>query len=273
MKILGTAFIIIILLYGFQAWTVLANQEELLFEGAQLSEDRLQEVNNIPETEEVLIDTEDGETLHGWIKQSNEELSPLLIYFGGNGEEASQAMESHSLPENWAGLYINYRDYGKSSGTPSEQKLFEDSREIFDYAASRKDIDSSRIVVMGRSMGTASAAHLSLTEQTAGTILVSPYDTRTRLQQERFPYLPHGTFIRHPFEVSEMAEEINSPLLGITGTDDEVIPPSHSYETFSKWSGPVTTIELAGYHHNNLQQSPLFWEGIHSFLSDISSNS
>lgn len=267
MKIIGLTLVIIIMIYSIQAWTVLANQDDLLFEGADLSEERIEEINQMPDTEEIHLKTADGATLHGWMKLSGERESPLLIYFGGNGEEASQALESHHLPEEWSGLYINYRSYGKSSGTPSEQTLFKDGRLIFEYAANRKEINESSIVVMGRSMGTAAAAHVSLTKKTAGTILVSPYDTRTELQQERYPYLPHGTFIKHPFKVSAMAANIESPLLGIVGVEDEVIPPSHSQQTFQRWKGPVQTLELEGYNHNNLHQAPLYWEEIHSFLN------
>lgn len=271
MKAAGAIILLFALIYGFQAWAVLGNQDELLFQGAELSEQSKETANQQDNTEEIHFETSDGEILHGWLHHAEdaEDDVPLVIYFGGNGEEASQAMESHQLPQSWASLYMNYRSYGNSTGSPSEENLAQDGRELFEYMANRDEVNESSIVAMGRSMGTGVAAHVSYAKDTAATILVSPYDSRTELQKERHPFLPHGTFIQHPFEVSTMAQSIETPLLGITAAEDEVIPPDHSKVTLNEWSGPVTHVHIAEHHHNNINQAPEFDETVSDFLNDL----
>lgn len=273
MKAAGIMLVLFAVIYGFQAWAVLGNQEELLFQGAELSEQRKEMINSQDGTEEVQLETADGETLHGWLRHAvgNDE-APILIYFGGNSEEASRAMESHNIPESWAALYMNYRSYGESTGTPSEDKLFEDGEALFDYVADREEFDSSAVVVMGRSMGTGVATHVSYSKETLATILISPYDSRRELQKDRHPFLPYGTFIRHPFEVSTMAQSIETPLLGLTANEDEVISPEHSEVTFEQWQGPVTRVQIENHHHNNINHAQEFDESIEAFLEQVLQN-
>lgn len=50
-------------------------------------------------------------------------------------------------------LLVEYRGYGLSEGSPSEQGLYIDAQTAFDYLMLRNDIDRSKIVVFGRSLG------------------------------------------------------------------------------------------------------------------------
>ncbi|TVP82813.1 MAG: hypothetical protein EA344_11125 [Alkalicoccus sp.] len=259
--------------YLFHAWQVLGSQEDMLFIGADITEDRIDEVNSEwNNTEELYLETEDGEILHGWIQHAGTTPAPLLMYFGGNAEEASAGIEQYDIPDDWSVLFMNYRSYGNSSGEPEESTLFKDALLLYDYASSHEKVKESRIAVMGRSMGTAPAAHTARNRDPAGVILISPYDSREELQSHRYPYLPISAFIRHPFEVSNMAEQSEAPLLGITASEDRVIPPDHSYVTFNNWNGDVHQVELEGFGHNSLHQSRDFHDEIKNFLSEIESS-
>ncbi|NJP38146.1 alpha/beta hydrolase [Alkalicoccus luteus] len=259
-----------LLFYGLHFYQAIVNQEENLFQGASLSNDRIEQVNEaFPSSEEVVIDS-DGAELHGWFLPSSlDEAAPLFIYFGGNAEEASRAMESLPLPDEWHGLFVNYRGYGKSTGEPSQDAFFSDAEALYDFGASHHAVDQSMIVSGGRSMGTGTAAYLASERPVAATILISPYDSRKALQQHRHPWLPAGTFIRHPFPVSTMAETVETPLLVFTGSEDMVIPPEHSLVTAETWAGRTEHIELPGYDHNNVTQAEDFHEAFARFLEEL----
>jgi len=55
---------------------------------------------------------------------------------------------------------VEYRGYGKSTGTPSEKELQSDAQVVLDYLANRRDIDPNRIIVFGLSLGGAVACNL-----------------------------------------------------------------------------------------------------------------
>ncbi|URD82647.1 Prolyl oligopeptidase family [Musa troglodytarum] len=55
---------------------------------------------------------------------------------------------------------LSYRGYGESDGHPSQHGIIMDSQAALDHLTQRKDIDTSRIVVFGRSLGGAVGAVL-----------------------------------------------------------------------------------------------------------------
>lgn len=48
---------------------------------------------------------------------------------------------------------LEYRGYGLSQGSPSEEGLYMDARAGIDYLANRNDINTNEIIVFGRSLG------------------------------------------------------------------------------------------------------------------------
>eukprot|EP01018_Ginkgo_biloba_P005367 Gb_14814 [translate_table: standard] len=55
---------------------------------------------------------------------------------------------------------LSYRGYGASDGYPSQHGIINDAQAALDYLLQRTDIDTSRIVVFGRSLGGAVGAAL-----------------------------------------------------------------------------------------------------------------
>lgn len=76
-------------------------------------------------------------------------------------EQASQQYHCFRL-SNVSGFYhklninillVEYRGYGLSEGSPSEQGLYMDAQAAFDYIMERNDIDRTQIILFGRSLG------------------------------------------------------------------------------------------------------------------------
>ena len=260
-------------LTALQFAMVVWNQEEQLFFESSISQTDREDASRHDLIENITLQTEDNKTLHGWLRHpedAEEEPGPLLIYFGGNAEESTRAALSHDWFGDYRAVFMNYRGYGDSTGEPGEDAIFDDAVTIHDSLAERDDIDGEQIVSFGRSMGSAPATHLAQVRDLAGTVLIAPYDSRVRVQEHRHPLLPVGSFIRHPFKVSEMAKSITSPLFLITGSDDQVIPPEHSFVTRDNWEGDVTASHYDGYGHNDLQLHPDYEHDIRSFLDTLS---
>ncbi len=112
----------------------------------------------------------DGKRLHGWIVKGAMVPAPIVIYFGGNAEEVSWTLADAGWPREWTIAGLNYRGYGASEGVPGEPELTADALAIYDAVTLRQDIDPRRIVVFGRSLGTAVAAHLAAARTVAGAV-------------------------------------------------------------------------------------------------------
>ena len=212
----------------------------------------------------------DGTHLRGWIVKGATGPAPAVIYFGGNAEEVSWTLSDARWPREWAIAGVNYRGYGASEGKPGEIALKADALLIYDAVAKREDIDSKRIVVFGRSLGTGVAAHVAAQRQVAGAILASPYDSMTAIGKLHYPYLPVSLLLRHPFDAAADAKNNRMPLLAIVGDSDTIVPPARSRALFDAWAGPKTWLAIPGADHNDLGARDEFWQGVARFLAERS---
>src|SRR6266568_6022210 len=159
----------------------------------------------------------DGTHLRGWIVKGSAAPAPAVIYFGGNAEEVSWTLADAHWPREWSIVGVNYRGYGASEGAPGETALTADALAIYDAVVRREDVDPRRIVVFGRSLGTAIATHLAVERPVAGAVLVSPYDSMTAIGQKHYPRLPVSLLLRHRFDAIPDAQRNTMPLLAIVG--------------------------------------------------------
>jgi pimeloyl-ACP methyl ester carboxylesterase len=132
----------------------------------------------------------------------------------------------------------------------------------------RDDIDSRRIVVFGRSIGTALAVHLAAERPAVGAVLVSPFDSLTAIGKKHYPWLPVSLLLRHRFETLADAKRNRMPMLTIVGDSDGIIPPERSRALFDVWGGPKTWLAIPGADHNELGGEENFWKGVMEFLSE-----
>ncbi|KAI1491175.1 Alpha/Beta hydrolase protein [Biscogniauxia mediterranea] len=84
----------------------------------------------------------------------------VVISFHGNAGHIAQAVRPDSFhtitdTSNYHVLTIDYRGFGRSTGSPSEEGLIQDGATVVDWVMHVAGIPPSRIVVMGQSLGTA----------------------------------------------------------------------------------------------------------------------
>lgn len=210
----------------------------------------------------------DGPHLRGWIVKGTTVPRPVVLYFGGNAEEVSWTLADVRWPREWTIVGLNYRGYGTSEGAPGEAALTADALAIYDAVGQREEIDPRRIVVFGRSLGTAMAARVAAERPVAGVILVSPFDSLTAIGKKHYPWLPVSLLLRHRFDTREDARRARAPLLAIVGEDDSIIPPERSQALFDAWAGPKSWRVVPGADHNSLGSSELYWTTIARFLAE-----
>ena len=114
--------------------------------------------------EELSIPVAGGEKIGGRLYTAGP-MSPTLLFFHGNGEIVE---DYHDLGTLYARMGCNfmpvdYRGYGRSSGTPSVTAMMGDCHDILTYAAGHLSErgHGGPIVAMGRSLGSASAIELA----------------------------------------------------------------------------------------------------------------
>jgi uncharacterized protein len=191
--------------------------------------------------------------------------APDRLYYGGNAEDVTgQAFEP--WPEDWALALVNYRGYGASEGRPSERALCADAEVVLDALARHPNVDPTRIVLAGRSLGTGVATHVAARRPVRGVVLISPYDSMVALARHHYPFLPVRWLLRHRFDSIARAPGIRAPLLAIAGERDAVVPLARSRRLFDAWGGPKRWVVILGANHDDLARQRPFWEPIRAFL-------
>jgi len=225
--------------------------------------------------EEVKLPTSDEVTLHGWLRRPKTarpgERFPLVIVFGGARRETSWIIDRTGNPDHWGWLFINYRGFGLSEGDPSERVVLEDTRLIYDYAASRADVDPTKIVVLGRSLGAYFTVALANSRNLRGAILATPFDSIAAVGAERYPWLPLGLMLNGRYDAAVMAPKINIPALFVLAENDNVTPVENGAALARAWGGPQRTVTLAGARHYGVERRPEFWSAVDEFLREIDS--
>jgi pimeloyl-ACP methyl ester carboxylesterase len=248
--------------FGVSATAWLA-QDRLIFFPQPLAS-----TSHLPARAEPLeVTAGDGTKLRGWILRGTLSPAPTLIYFGGNAEEVSWTLADPRWPREWTIVAVNYRGYGASEGTPGEPALTADALAIHDAVARGDGIDPRRIVVFGRSLGTALAVRVAAARPVAGVVLVSPYDSLAAIGRVHYPWLPVSLLLRHRFDTLADAGRIEAPLLAVVAGDDAIIPTARSRAVYDAWAGPKTWQLVPGADHNTLGADEPFWAGIAAFLA------
>jgi hypothetical protein len=246
-------------------------QEKLIFFPQPLSREEAATIRKMYlHAESIAIRTPDNVIIRGWfVKNSQLPVAPLIIYFGGNAEEVSYLVHEAEKVDGWSLALINYRGYGLSEGKPGEKNLCNDALVVYDYFVRRPDVDSGKIVVMGRSLGTGVAVSLASLRKVRGLILVSPYESLLSVAKEVYPFLPVSLLLKHRFDSAAKAPLITAPLLAIVASDDTIIHRRHSERLVEKWGGPHSLVAIEGVDHNAISDSALYWETIQRFLQAL----
>jgi pimeloyl-ACP methyl ester carboxylesterase len=177
-----------------------------------------------------------------------------LIYFGGNAEDVSrslpllaQAFPGHSL------YLLHYRGYGGSEGRPTEAALVADARALFDQVRRRH----SRVVVVGRSLGSGLAVRVASVRRVARLVLVTPYDSIVGIAAEQYPFMPVSLLMTDRYESFRYAPGVRAPTHIIAAGEDRIIPRASTEQLFRRFAPGVARMDVVrGAGHNSIAQDP-----------------
>ena len=183
-----------------------------------------------------------------------------LIYFGGNAEDVSQDVSDLVAAFPNSAIYaLHYPGYGGSSGTPTQRVIFADSLALFD----RVKADHPNVLVVGRSLGSGVAVWIASQRPISRLVLITPFDSLGDAAAPQYRFLPVRWLLRDRFESWRYAPEVTAPTRIIVAGDDELVPRSSSDRLRARFrDGLVSYVLVPGFGHNNIQDSPGYWNSL-----------
>jgi len=183
-----------------------------------------------------------------------------ILFFHGNAELAQEysdiASFFHSFNMNL--IVADYRGYGLSGGIPTKSNLQTDSIIIFDYIKDylNKNNYNQKLYVMGRSLGSASAAHIvsNREDQLDGCIIESGFVTEYCLLELMNINPDDISFeLTDGFENLQKFKKFKKPLFIIHADLDDIVPISQADMLFVESGSTIKDMfKVEGANHNNI---------------------
>jgi fermentation-respiration switch protein FrsA (DUF1100 family) len=171
--------------------------------------------------EDVTFETADGLRLRGWFASPTEGSGTMVVVFNGNaGDRSFRAPLASALTQIGVSvLLFDYRGYGRNPGTPSERGVLADARAARRYLTARSDVDPSRLVYFGESLGAAVAVALAVEHPPGALILRSPFTSLADIARLHYPLLPAaGLLLRDRFDALDAIGRFGCPSAGRAGS-------------------------------------------------------
>ncbi len=201
-------------------------------------------------------------TLTGWVLNPGK--TKGLLYYGGNAEQIEQNIpffKALDLP--YSVYLIPYRGYGRNSGEPSEQALYNDALAIYDQIR----LDHSELALMGRSLGSGIATHVAAKRDISTLVLVTPYDSIQNVAQQAYKLFPINLLIKDRFRSWANVQNIQADTLIVAAEHDRIIRPERTQALATYFdSSKLNTVTVRGADHNNIALYPAYSEAIKDHL-------
>ena len=219
--------------------------------------------------ESVTLMTADDVRLSAWwVPAPN--ARGVLLFCHGNAGNIGHRVESlrifHGL--GLSTLIFDYRGYGQSEGTPSEQGTYQDAEAAWRHVVEERGTPPDRIVIFGRSLGGAVAVWLAGRHPPATLIAESTFTSIVDMAAAQYPYFPVRWLARIHYDSLKRIPQLGSPVLVVHSPQDEMIPFHHGRTLFQAANPPKQFLEISGDHNGGyLASGSVYEDGLRDFLA------
>jgi fermentation-respiration switch protein FrsA (DUF1100 family) len=193
----------------------------------------------------------DGHKLHGWYAEAKQPRAVVLFAHGnaGNISDRRDVIELFRDKMNTTVMLFDYRGYGRSEGTPSEEGLLADARAARKWLAERAKVREQDVVIAGYSLGGAVAVDLAAKDGARGLILQSTFSSVPDTAASHFPLLPVRSLVHNHFDSAAKISSYHGPLLQSHGDADRVIPYELGQALFKAANDPKVFVTIPNGGH------------------------
>jgi len=232
----------------------------------------------LDETEIAALERREGLVRH-WLERDGARVEAWLLRANSAGAARGLVSISHGNAElidhllddarQWRRLGFDvvlpeYRGYGRSTGSPSQEKIVGDTLAAISWALA--ETGRPTLVLHGRSLGTGVAAQVAARvgeidpEPTlAFAALEAPF-TSVASFAPRYGVPPF--IVRDAYRTDLVLPSLACPVLILHARDDEVVPIAHGHALAALAPSRVRLVELDGTHNSGISLSRDYWAAI-----------
>ncbi len=242
-------------------------EEKLIFFPSVYPDGIYDEAYHRLKPEECWFTSEDSVQLHGWFLRTEEPIATLVMSHGNAGNISHRYPIMQALHTAGFNVFMyDYRGYGRSDGSPSEDGVYKDGRAAYDVVVLREEVDPKKIILFGTSLGGAVAVEVARQRQVSAIILESTFTSASDMARIHYPFLPAQYFMRTEMNSLENVRDIRVPILFIHGSDDDIVPLALGKKLYEAANDPKEFYEIPEAGHNDI-----FWIGGNEYIQRIRS--
>ena len=221
--------------------------------------------------EEVALVASDGVRLSGWYLPLADARGTVLFCHGNAGNIShllAVAKDAHRL--GLGILLFDYRGYGQSEGTPSEEGTHRDAEAAWNYLVQEAGLAPDQIAIIGRSLGGPIAARLARDKAPAALFLEETFTSIPELGQELYPIFPVDLLARYEYPTLEYLKQVQCPVLISHSRDDRFIVFAHGQRLYEAANQPKAFTVMRGGHSSAFSEDAATYEaGVEAFLTEV----
>lgn len=207
--------------------------------------------------QDVWATTSDGVRVHGWAMAPEGVARAWLLYSHGNAGNVSVRPSGVAplVRDGLGVLLYDYRGYGRSEGSPTEQGTYRDGEAML-AQASRLAAGPGRVFLYGVSLGGGVSYELAARHpEVAGLITDATFTSIPAMARELYPVPGLSWAVSTRYDNLGKAPLVRVPRLVMHGTADELIPFSMGIALRDATSPPAEFLAIRGAHHNDTQKT------------------
>lgn len=207
------------------------------------------------EAEEVPFPSADGTPLHGWYFSAPESRAILVLLHGNAGNISHRLGLVQPLLRTRGDVFLfDYRGYGESGGEPRGESPLLDARAAVAIVRARPDSEGKKIVLLGESIGGAMSLVLAADEEVDGVITLAAFSSARDVARDMPLYRIFTPLVPDRYNALAAVGGLDTPVLFIHGTGDEIIPFAHGERLFASAGKGKEHFWIEGAGHNDLFQ-------------------
>jgi hypothetical protein len=189
----------------------------------------------------------------------------LVCFTHGNAETIDQCLaEARAWRDRGFDVLLpEYRGYGRSAGTPSQDAIVRDVDMAVSLALERTG--TRAIIFHGRSLGTGVAAQVAARhrQRVRAIVLESPF---TSITSFAWRYGIPPLLVTNPYRTDELLPTFACPVLILHAQRDEIVPFAHG-EALAAMQPLAVLMPLDGSHNSGLSSTTAYWDAIDAMLA------
>ena len=194
-----------------------------------------------------------------------------VLYFHSNGEDVTQLrylVQLLALKLECNVMAMEYPGYSvynsKKANAPS---ICQDAESVLRFLMETCRVDASKIMLIGRSIGSGPAVHLSTLHRFAMMILISPFLTVKEIVKDKVGFL--SKLVSKHFNNAEKIQLNQSPLLLLHGKNDKLINSRHSEKLYNLAKSKAKLVVFDDMPHNKFNFTECVIEPVLNFMQAL----